>query len=587
MARQEPNQRGYIPQPRQQPYRTQQQPYQAQQQPYYPPQQGYPGQMQQPGTGGMPPFAGRQGFVMPPHAPSKPQKQNPRNNNNKWALVAVITLVAILAVGAIAALSQSGKNPSPAVQAVQATDAVPGQSAEPQITAEEIYTRVSEYDNVFCPGVYVNGVSLGGMTPQEAMSAVHEQVVNNQWYTRLVFGENSKTVTADMMGFTTDIASALSEAWGIGHTGDYNQRWQDMQRLEQQPYNAGTGAAQSGGDTTGVDNALASIKEHTDRAPQDATMSVPEIVTDIDNPFIYQDEVYGMSLDTESLRHDLYLRASSGQSGDLDITPYYQRVEPAVHKLDLMQKYKVRATAVTPIAHNSSDGRNYNIQHAFDYINGKAIAPGETFSFNKIVGMRTPERQFQEAPEYVSGELVDGNYGGGVCQASTTIYQAAECALMKIGKRYNHSEKVSYADYALDATVYLTKNRSKDFTFTNTSGSDIYVFGTVEKDPKAKKNKKTAKRVRVVIYGEDLGTEYYLESQVVEEYDSTAKPKYVKDTYGEHLYKGDPPVLKEEAKKGVKAEAYLVDKSTGQRYYLHTDDYPAKPATYWQGVVRR
>ena len=590
MARQEPNQRGFIPpqaQQMQQQQRTQ--PQQPQQPPqYYPPQQqGWPGQMP-PGYQGQAPFAGRQGYVMPPHPPAKPQKQEPKGSN-KWALVAVIALAAVLAVGAIAALSQGGGNPDPGVTAVStqaAGQAAPEQSAVPQLSAEEITARVTACDTVFCPGVYVNGISLGGMTPQEAISAVNNQVRDSQWTTQLVFGEKVKTITADMLGYTTDTAAALSEAWNIGHTGSIEQRWQDMQRLEQEPYNAGTGAAQSSGDTSGIDSLLTMIKNDVDRAPQDAQMYVAN-PQDIDNPFMFVDEVYGQSLDIFSLRQDLYERAAADQTGTLDITPYFQRIEPTVHKLDLMQQFKVRATATTPIAHNSQEGRNYNIQHAFDYINGTRIEAGKTFSFNKVVGLRSPERGFQEAPEIVSGELVDGNYGGGVCQVSTTIYQAAEKALLKIGTRNPHSEKVSYSELGLDATVYLTKKRNKDFTFTNTSGSDIYIFGTVEKDPTAKKNKKTAKRVRVVIYGVDVGAVYDLEARIVQEYDPPDKPTYVKDRTGEHLYKGDPPVLKDEAEKGYKVEAYLVNKSTGEWIYLHTDEYPAKAAVYWEGTKSR
>ena len=581
MAKQQPNQRGYIPQ-------QAQQPYQPQQQPYYPPQQGWP-QMQQ-GNQGQPPFSGRQGYILPPHSPVKPQKKEPKKNNI-WVYIPVAVLVLILIAGAIAALSQGGSRQPADPTAVQ--QAANGQTPAGQaaVTAEPdaatIRSTVEAYNAAFCPGIYVNGIHLGGMSQQEARNAVKEQIrqSNSAWSVKLSYGQSFVVITSDLMNFTTDVEGVLSAAWQIGHTGDENQRYQDMLRLQQEPYSTST-AQPIAGDTSILDTHLAELKSRVDRAPQDATMYVSN-PGDIDNPFTFTDEVVGLSLDTDSLRQQLYQMVSVMQSGELDLTAYLRQTEPNVRKLDLMQKYRVRSTATTPIAHNSEEGRNHNIQHAFDFINGTKLEPGQTFSFNGVVGMRSYERGFREAPEYVSGELVDGNYGGGVCQVSTTIYQAAELALMKIGKRNPHSEKVSYADYALDATVYLTKNRSKDFTFTNTSSSDIYIFGTLEKDPTAKKNKNKAKRVRVVIYGEDLGdVQYTLESQIIETIDPPS-PEYRKDKKGEYVYSGDEPYLKSEAKPGYKANAYLVDKKNGFRQYLHTDEYPAKAAVYYVGVKNR
>ena len=564
MAKQQPNQRGYIPQQAQQPYQGQQ-PYQ--QQPYYPPQQGWPQQMPQ-GYQGQPPFSGRQGYILPPHPPAKPQKKEPKKNNI-WIYIPVAVLVLILIAGAIAALSQGGRQPADPTAVQAANGQTPaGQAA---VTAEPdaatIRSTVEAYNAAFCPGIYVNGIHLGGMSQQEARNAVKEQIrqSNNAWSVKLSYGESFVTITPDLMNFTTDVEGVLAAAWGIGHTGDENQRYQDMLRLQQEPYSAST-AQPIAGDTSILDTHLAELKSRVDRAPQDATMYVSN-PSDIDNPFTFTDEVTGLSLDTDSLRQQLYQMVSVMQSGELDLNAYLRPIEPNVRKLHLMQKYRVRSTASTKIAHNSEEGRNNNIRRAFALLNGTKLEPGQTFSFNSVVGMRTEERGFYQAPEYVSGELVTENYGGGVCQVSTTIYQAAEMARMKIGKRQVHSEVVSYAEPGLDATVYLTKKRNKDFTFTNTSGSDIYIFGTVEKDPTAKKNKNKALRVRVVIYGEDMGVEYGLKSKIVQTLDPPSTPEYTKD-----------PGAVSEAKEGCVAEAYLVNKKTGEEFYLNRFEYKAKPA---------
>ena len=137
-----------------------------------------------------------------------------------------------------------------------------------------------------------------------------------------------------------------------------------------------------------------------------------------------------------------------------------------------------RATAYTDISTASTDNRNANIRQAFSKINGTVIQPGETFSFNSIVGDRTKANGFYEALEYVYGTEQMG-IGGGVCQASTTVYQAAIRAGMTIIERHPHSLVVNYSDFGKDATVNSTKGHRVDFRFRNDSGSPIYIKAAV------------------------------------------------------------------------------------------------------------
>lgn len=100
-----------------------------------------------------------------------------------------------------------------------------------------------------------------------------------------------------------------------------------------------------------------------------------------------------------------------------------------------------------------SSGRNTNIELAAEgYVNGTVIAPGDTFSFNEVVGKRTWDRGFREATIFV-GDKKEKGIGGGICQASTTIFVAALNAGMTITERHQHSMVVDYIDVGLDATV--------------------------------------------------------------------------------------------------------------------------------------
>lgn len=111
----------------------------------------------------------------------------------------------------------------------------------------------------------------------------------------------------------------------------------------------------------------------------------------------------------------------------------------------------------------SNKNRAKNIELAAETINGKVLSPGEKFSFNNIVGNTTAAKGYLLAGAYSAGELVE-NYGGGICQVSSTIYNAVLYANLEIVERYNHSAVVSYVDPGLDATISYG---SRDFKFKN------------------------------------------------------------------------------------------------------------------------
>jgi vancomycin resistance protein YoaR len=98
------------------------------------------------------------------------------------------------------------------------------------------------------------------------------------------------------------------------------------------------------------------------------------------------------------------------------------------------------------------EGRAKNIQHVADKLDGKELGLGEEFSFNQVVGPRTKENGFFEAPEIFFGEMVSG-VGGGTCQVSSTLFAAALLADLEVVQRRSHSRPLKYIGLGLDATV--------------------------------------------------------------------------------------------------------------------------------------
>ena len=550
-------QQGYQPPMQSQPPQGYYAPRQQQQ----PPQQGhYPPRQQQAPQGYYP---GQQGPAVPY---AQPQPPRPPKKPVKFLPIAILAVLIIVA----AVLGANGIHTAREQAAEQAAI---------QQKADTIQAKVEPYRDRFCPGVYVNGIDLGGMTYEEAKSTVEAgiQAQHADWKVTLTYGSNHADITAADLNFTVDVTGVLNEAMQQGHNGSDEQRYNDMLQLEQTPYRTST-ARPSAGNTQRIDDLLATIKNSIDRPAQDAYYTMDK--DNINAPFQFYDEVNGLVLDTAPIREWIFEKLSTMESGTYEIKP--ESVQPSVRKADLMQRYSLRASATTKIHTSSDEYRNNNIRHALcDFVNGYKLAPGETFSFNTVVGYRTAERGFYPAQEIVYGNYVEG-YGGGVCQASTTLFQAALCANLQIVERRPHSEKVRYTELGLDATVYLEKGskHNKDFRFKNNTNGDIYIFATVEKDPTEKKNRL---RTRVDIYGPYMGDVHYqLQSTIVETL--YADPEYRKDKKHEYTTYPGELYLYSEGREGYKVEVYRINTVTQVSEYLYPDTYEPKKAVYYEGV---
>ncbi|MGN1270008.1 MAG: VanW family protein [Clostridia bacterium] len=119
------------------------------------------------------------------------------------------------------------------------------------------------------------------------------------------------------------------------------------------------------------------------------------------------------------------------------------------------------------------DNRDKNIMLTASFINGTVIKNGDTFSFNNTAGNPTPDRGYEKAGVFVNGQKVKG-YGGGNCQVSTTIYNAAlKVDGIEITERHEHGMPVGYVEMGKDATVAYD---DLDLKFKNNTGYDIKIY---------------------------------------------------------------------------------------------------------------
>ena len=484
----------------------------------------------------------QRGFVTAPPQPPKKKKK-------KLAKAFLITLGVLLALGGIAYATMEGIRLS-------------REAEERRILSE----KVTPYDSLYCNGVYVDGIHLGGMSPEQAMNSVQSQISqrHDAWKVQLVYqGNVLADITTDTLNMSVDqneLINVMNEAWTHGHTGDHAERAAEMDQLAQTPYYAYT--AKPSGNTGEIDRILSAIKAKIDRPAQDAGLQAFDPSQAY--PFIFTEEVTGLNLDTAPLINQLYQMVSTMTSGVVEIVP--DEIAPQVTLAELQTHYQLRATAKSPIDRHSTENRNNNIRRCFELISGYVLEPGKTFSFNNVVGERSTQNGFYPAIEYINDEHVEG-IGGGACQASTTLYQAAVKAGLQIVSRRPHSDSVSYSDYGMDATVYWMRGGSQiDMSFKNNTESPIYITASVVKDP-GNKNRLVAK---ANIYGDDLGNvTYNLVPELVETLPSIMEPVYVKDK--------DSAA---KAKDGCIVNSYRVTYVDGvetAKEFLFKDTYKPKP----------
>ena len=141
-----------------------------------------------------------------------------------------------------------------------------------------------------------------------------------------------------------------------------------------------------------------------------------------------------------------------------------------------MEAFPYKIASYSTRYDSSNKNRSTNLQLASDKINGTVLMPGEEFSYNNVVGKRTIEEGYKEAKIYSNGSVVDG-LGGGICQISSTLYNAVLLANLEITERRNHTFTTSYVAAGRDATVVYG---SQDFKFKNSRTYPIKITAEVK-----------------------------------------------------------------------------------------------------------
>lgn len=401
--------------------------------------------------------------------------------------------------------------------------ALKGKGSNTDIAGTETVIE-SESETEMQKEVQVDGISITGMSKSEAKAAILKEF---PWSMMVEYDSDQYKVT-DLMAEKVD--ALLDEIYKDGSD-------------PQESYTL---------DTSGLDEKVkaeaAACGAKWDKKAKNGSIDKFDAAS---GKFVFAGEENGFAIDQDKLAADIS-QALKDKKFDAKITATGSDVAPEISAASAKEKYKTISSFTTNTTANQN--RNTNVRLAAEAINGTVIKPGQEFSFNGTVGQRTEAKGYKGAAAYNNGEVVQ-EIGGGVCQVSTTLYNAVFKAGLKISSRRSHTFEPSYVTPGRDATVSWDQ---PDFKFINNSSTAIGLRASY-----------ADQKVTVSVYGIPIledGITWDLDSKKVEDL-GTPNPTYEED---QTLQPGEE-VIKSKGSAGSRWETYKVVYKNGKEISRELD----------------
>lgn len=385
--------------------------------------------------------------------------------------------------------------------------------------------------SVFVPkGVTVYGCEVGGMSRPAAVACVRGKIEDELKKEKLIIKGKKEEYEFSFpeIGYKDDVVSVVKNA---KRNGNYSVR--------------------IGYYLCGLNEIAAAICSNERINKQEPYAEFQKVGA----PFVYREGNDGREVDIAKLKNDI-LNSLKGGFEAVDIKYFEVKRQNSVENV---RKNTTLLGNFSTVFDLSNTNRASNISLAAGLLNGVVLQSGETLSFNDTVGARLPERGFLPAKIIENGEYTEG-VGGGVCQVSTTLYNAALLSGMTVTEFHPHSLPVGYVAPSRDAMV---SGKSCDLKFKNPTKFPIYIRSSAKGGV-----------LNFKIYGKSDGASYSLESVVLESV--PAPEEFCSD-----------PALARNGKDGVLSEGYIVINRGGyiKRVKLRRDKYLPQKRVIFSGTT--
>lgn len=319
------------------------------------------------------------------------------------------------------------------------------------------------HGNRICKGVSVSGIDLGGLNKYEASAKVQAWAIARAHRSMTLTAMDRRWAgTPASLGIRVDWQSAVHKAFLVGRQGPWlNSVLCILTRTGE----GKTIVPELLVDRNRLRRTLRKVARVVNVSHTDARMHV------IDSQITITQDSCGLRLDEKAAENVVFKAAALGQN----VAHLLVLSDPPDVTARDAGGIDTRLASFTTSFNPGKRGRTHNLTLAARSINGVLIKPGQIFSYNDHVGPRLETRGFQMAQVYVKGKLEDG-IGGGVCQVSSTLYNAALLAGLKIRERSPHCQVVPYVSPGRDATVAYGH---RDFRFENSGSGTIGITSSV------------------------------------------------------------------------------------------------------------
>lgn len=392
--------------------------------------------------------------------------------------------------------------------------------------------------NKFTNGTKINGIDVSGLSKEQAQNVVATHLTNERNNLKITLHHGDKTWvwTGEDFEIDNQIMPYVENVFNYFNSGNLFQKKIKFEKLNG---NKNFDISYSNV-LTGLEQKIENLAKEIDTPAVNS-----EVVFDVtkDYPFLFTDEKVGEIVDKQSLMQTIDQKLKENLKIDLQIPMLADN--PTILKQDLEKTIAKRGGFSTNYEKSSKD-RKHNVSHALDAFNGMIVAPDQEISFNNTTGSRTEENGYKKANIILNGVYVEGT-GGGVCQASTTLYNALLNADLEILEANKHTLPSSYVWLAFDAMV---SEGYSDLRFKNNTSNPIYI-----------KTYADDKNVYVDIYGQPFAENERVQRRV-EFLGAIPHPgdRIVPDTNGEYAnkvtYKGEYLRLKY-PREGYHAKGYI------------------------------
>lgn len=331
-----------------------------------------------------------------------------------------------------------------------------------------LHRYVSKYpEDKICKNIYISSVDVSGMTKKEALKAMETYLgENRQIKVTLQVGTKSAEATLEELGLEyKDIEKTINSAYSYGKSGNLFQKYLKLRKLSKEKLVIKEKYTLS---------KKSFEKTLKDKAVPLADHAVNATMTKSSDGFDIVPEKSGQTVDMKKSMTSIKKKLNNGwKKKDFSVELIQKKENPTVKEEDL----KTVKDKLGSYSTDAGGGERWqNLKTGSSKLNGIVLAPGEELSVHEVTAPYDKEHGYVAAGSYENGQVVE-TYGGGICQVSTTLYNAILFAELEVTERYPHSMLVAYVKPSRDAAI---AGDVKDLKFKNNYDTPIYIEGYID-----------------------------------------------------------------------------------------------------------